>query len=295
MTYNKMKSADLEELLKLRGLPGGGSKIQMVSRLVKQDQEDAAEEKAIATRVKAAMGAPTPNGSAGGSTTAGSGTQGTVDGAEAKNGGRKRAGRAERKRKKEAREKEARSTTIGQPEAEMNTRTPDDQDAYIKSLLTGTPSSTARHSSRSEAGEGIIVQMTEASTSAKAFPTTPRKIVHSHQSQKHDTEEKDGFAATVVVLSSLLAAVAAIFLLGGFTMKDIRDAAAFLALAAKHPRPALREAIWGVTTAARTPADETAFDRVKRLCGFMRERVPVGLGAKHAYRVVVAWLSKLWA
>ncbi|KAF2635651.1 hypothetical protein P280DRAFT_192560 [Massarina eburnea CBS 473.64] len=53
-TYSKKKMPELEDLLIARGLPTGGTKIQMVSRLVTQDHANELERKATEAGVQAA-------------------------------------------------------------------------------------------------------------------------------------------------------------------------------------------------------------------------------------------------
>ncbi|KAF2270994.1 hypothetical protein CC78DRAFT_8423 [Lojkania enalia] len=51
--YAKMKNAELEAILKERGLPAGGKKADMVDKIVKDDEKRAAEAKAPAAKVLA--------------------------------------------------------------------------------------------------------------------------------------------------------------------------------------------------------------------------------------------------
>ncbi|KAJ4299311.1 hypothetical protein N0V90_004555 [Kalmusia sp. IMI 367209] len=191
--YNKMKVAELDALLSRRGLDTGGTKVQMMSRLVKQDAEEEAAEKATAAAINAASTATAAAPAAGSSP---NNTKGTLSskgsGADAKE--KSKSLRNERRRKSSGKSKvkgleESYVQVDGEGMKDMDDEV--DDETYIKQLmLSGT--TCHKHTAAPSTSSGIVVNMT---------PSTPRgrrrtrwEPGPSSVTPKHNTKHSNALA-----------------------------------------------------------------------------------------------------
>jgi hypothetical protein len=185
--YSKKKCAELNELLSLRALQTGGTKIQMISRLVKQDKDDEDALKATNEGIKAASTMLSQNATPSGTTPAhgypneatGSvdriGDMSTGTGADSEVKKRVRKGRSwAEKRAKEAREK----SSGGAETTKSALPTEQEQDDFIRSLIAGQSDHST--SSRLSLSSNITVNMTQ-----KARPNSMSSASTSAASKLH--------------------------------------------------------------------------------------------------------------
>jgi hypothetical protein len=254
--YHKRKAAELEHLLKLRGLPTGGTKTEMLARLVNQDHEADMEAKAT----QAGIAAASNNARAIGNenqpqrqttssdlysvrTTAGNGTLNKSEVQQAGKNLRSRAGvRSTGQTRKNAKEE----TEDGSEVLKKNAR--EAQDTYIKSLVAGQD-----HKSQYETGAKawanpypeIVVKMTPAAkkTAHNTWVTTgPKKQVQLQ-------EPKLGFyrvrSVILVILLIIVVAIAASVIGLGYGIKSVQHASAAAEKVVKKPIGMAEEIIWG--------------------------------------------------
>jgi len=195
--YSKKKNAELDELLHLRGLQTGSTKIEKISRLVKQDQEDENARKATEAKVKAASNTSAGNANAAGQhdwSARSDAGQGALEGNRKRNAGMSLA-------KKKARAKKGKAMNVGndQRDGQMDS---DDQDAFIKGLMAGRSDAAGRgHSgtghtqhTNTNVVPGIIVNMTPKGTRGSTSISTPTGLKLRRLAAKNSRAQsaKDG-------------------------------------------------------------------------------------------------------
>ncbi|KAJ4349399.1 uncharacterized protein N0V89_008014 [Didymosphaeria variabile] len=178
--YKKLKASELAELLERRGLEGGGTKTEMLSRLVKQDTEESAFEKATSAAIRAAS-APTsaPAGGKENDKDEGTWVEQTKSGAD-----RAGAGRKSEVMRRERLEKAKKGKKVGDggfygvlgEDAEGGEKEGDvDEEAFVKDLLAkgGMERGYAKTAAKApEKKGGIIVNMTPATVPMRGRPRT---------------------------------------------------------------------------------------------------------------------------
>lgn len=201
LPYAKRKNADLDALLQLRGLQTGGTKIDKISRLVMQDQEDEKARKATEARVRAASNVPTSSANA----TA-------LQSSNTKPSALQR----DSNRVREFGRTTTRATTTGSSGetalAQRNAgaeRETENQDAYIKHLMEGpikTATSISHQMEHTSTSPGIIVNMTPkgARNTTRSARSTASRLRQS-SSKKFDARFVNNGPETVEVYATAAA------------------------------------------------------------------------------------------
>ncbi|KAF1953002.1 hypothetical protein CC80DRAFT_596153 [Byssothecium circinans] len=249
IAYSKKKVSELEDLLVLRGLPTGGTKTQMLARLVNQDHANEAERKATEAGVEAAsMNAGPISGGPNEyqQSTSHSGQNGAVQA-----GAKLELNKSEKQqvgRKLRVRMRGARAPPKGKASWKNNTggdgedgkaKNEDDgspllcelskevQDQYIKSLIAGkleppTKANTAANDNKETPLPEIVVNMTPApkKTAHHTWVTGPPLTTGEREDETGITADSSGasfhgqpLSKTVVFVTFIL--ILFLFVLGG--------------------------------------------------------------------------------
>jgi hypothetical protein len=232
-SYAKKKNAELDTLLQLRGLATGGTKIEKLSRLVKQDQEDENARKATEASVRAAsnMAAETVDTNA-----AVQQDQGAL-----KRNRRRFRGNGTMGRKTTVKRQATESG--GRLGLNEQDREAEDRDRYVKSLMAGRANATCSDIGQTKRTEhrntlpGIVVSMTpkgvrehaSISTSTASRLRRLKKKGGGVQLEKdgsrtvftHETAEEEGIGGWVDVRVAVGAVAVFICILGAVLVVEM--------------------------------------------------------------------------
>ncbi|KAL5386163.1 hypothetical protein DPSP01_004247 [Paraphaeosphaeria sporulosa] len=209
--YKKRKSHELAELLVRRGLDASGTKTQMMSRLVMQDQEQISADRALAAAIQAASHNPPPQ-KHGNENEQSQGEWSKVKSTSADRGGAQKDSEMMRKARLEKGGQSVKSKgkevggggyfgVLGEGSKDVEGTGEVDEEAFVKSLMAGGAMGGCKAIYDSQHNSGIVVNPTTAVPTMRGGAGRARTQRNTSSTRPVDDDDSLSDASTVRPLS----------------------------------------------------------------------------------------------